>query len=414
MERKKLIDCCQFISDGDHLPPPKTNTGIPFITISNITEQNKISFDDTMFVPDSYYDSLGETKKVRKGDILYSVVGSFGKPVYIEEDVKFVFQRHIAILRPKDTVNGRFLYYTMLNPQFYKKMDKMAIGCSQRTVTLETLRNVEIDLPDRKTQDSIIAILSVIDDKITTNCLLNDNLELQLKTLYDYWFTQFDFPDEDEKPYHASGNKLIWNDTLKREIPQNWEVVPMTKVFTFESGYPFSSDLYGKTGTYKLLTIKNVQNTGINLNVDAYINDLPSNMPDYCLLKPNDILMSLTGNVGRIGIMYSDNCLLNQRVALARPVKKEWNSFVYFLLKSDLIHKQFETIANGSSQQNLSPIEAGNVAIAFDEKTVNNFSAICDKYLSTIVSNLAENQELSNLRDWLLPMLMNGQATIKD
>lgn len=232
--------------------------------------------------------------------------------------------------------------------------------------------------------------------------------------MYDYWFTQFDFPSEDGKPYRTSGKKMVWNSTLRREIPQNWNDVPMTRVFSFQSGYPFPSDLYSLTGKYKLLTIKNVQNTGVNLNVDSYINDLPSNMPDYCLLQPNDILMSLTGNVGRIGIMYSNNCLLNQRVALAKPVKKEWNSFVYFLLKSDLVHKQYETIANGSSQQNLSPIEAGNVAIAFDEKIVDKFSAICDKHLSTIVSNLAENQELTNLRDWLLPMLMNGQATIEN
>ena len=176
MERKKLIDCCDFISDGDHLPPPKSDTGIPFITISNITEQNKISFKDTMYVPCEYYNNLGQTKKVQMGDILYSVVGSFGKPVYIDFDEKFVFQRHIAILRPKYNVNGKFLYYTMLSPQFYKLMDKLAIGCSQRTVILDTLRNVEIDLPDRKTQDKIVSILGFIDKKIVVNSYINDNL----------------------------------------------------------------------------------------------------------------------------------------------------------------------------------------------------------------------------------------------
>lgn len=176
MERKKMIDCCEFISDGDHLPPPKSGTGIPFITISNITEQNKISFKDTMYVPYEYYNNLGQTKKVQKGDILYSVVGSFGKPVYVDFDEKFVFQRHIAILRPKNDVNGKFLYYTMLNPQFYKLMDKLAIGCSQRTVTLDTLRNVEIDLPDKETQDKIVSVLGFVDEKITLNSRVNDNL----------------------------------------------------------------------------------------------------------------------------------------------------------------------------------------------------------------------------------------------
>ena len=126
METKKLIDCCEFISDGDHLPPPKSDIGVPFITISNITGQNKLSFEDTMFVPESYYNGLNENKKAQKGDILYSVVGSFGKPVYVDFDKQMVFQRHIAILRPKRNVNARFIYYTLLNPQFYKLVDKLA------------------------------------------------------------------------------------------------------------------------------------------------------------------------------------------------------------------------------------------------------------------------------------------------
>ena len=414
METKKLIDCCEFISDGDHLPPPKSDSGVPFITISNITGQNKLSFEDTMFVPESYYNGLNENKKAQKGDILYSVVGSFGKPVYIDFDKQMVFQRHIAILRPKRNVNARFIYYTMLNTQFYKLVDKLTIGCSQRTVTLDTLRNIEISLPDKDIQDKTVEVLSLIDRKIDENCKINDNLEQQAKLIYDYCFTQFDFPDENGKPYCSSGGKIVWNGQLKRNIPENWAVVPLSTVFNFKSGFPFSSDLYVTKGRYKLLTIKNVQDNGINLDVDNHINDIPSNVPDYCFLNANDILMSLTGNVGRIGIMYDDGCLLNQRVALAKPVNEDLNSFVYFLLKSDMIRKQYETIANGSSQKNLSPVEAENVLIAYNEQVANHFASFANKYLKTIVSNLSENESLIHLRDWLLPMLMKGQATIAD
>lgn len=207
---------------------------------------------------------------------------------------------------------------------------------------------------------------------------------------------------------------MVWNEQLKRTIPDSWTTNPLSDIFTYKSGYSFSSDLYEVSGKYKLLTIKNIQNNGINLNVDNYINILPDNVPDYCLLKAKDILMSLTGNVGRVGIMYTDNCLLNQRVALAEPVNINQRVFVYFLLKSDIIHKQYKMIANGSSQQNLSPIEAEKVIIAYNPEVVTKFSTLCNEYLNTIVSNLAENQELVKLRDWLLPMLLNGQATISD
>lgn len=107
---------------------------------------------------------------------MYSVVGSFGKAVYIDFDKPMVFQRHIAILRPKSEVNARYIYYTMTNSQFYKLVDKLAIGCSQRTVTLDTLRNIEINTPDKNIQDRIVEILSLIDEKISENCDINDNL----------------------------------------------------------------------------------------------------------------------------------------------------------------------------------------------------------------------------------------------
>ena len=108
-ETKKLCDCCVSIADGDHQAPPKSDSGIPFVTISNINASNQFDFTDTMFVPQEYYDRLDSKRKAQKGDILYSVVGSFGIPVFMKETIPFVFQRHIAILRPNDTILPRFL-----------------------------------------------------------------------------------------------------------------------------------------------------------------------------------------------------------------------------------------------------------------------------------------------------------------
>ena len=103
-KKVKLKDCCLSISDGDHLPPPKSNCGIPFITISNIDSTNHIDFGNTLFVPIDYYEKLDSIRKPQKDDLLYSVVGSFGKPVLIKENKNFVFQRHIAILRPNNEI----------------------------------------------------------------------------------------------------------------------------------------------------------------------------------------------------------------------------------------------------------------------------------------------------------------------
>jgi type I restriction enzyme S subunit len=174
--KKKLKDCCVSISDGDHQPPPKAETGVPFVTISNIDSNNQLDFSDVMYVPEEYYDGLPANKKTSIGNILYSVVGSFGKPVYISNNDKFVFQRHIAILKPNDEVDGKFLYYTMLNPTFYRMADKLAIGCAQRTITLDALRNIVVDIPPIEKQKSITDVLNVIDSKIAVNNRINDNL----------------------------------------------------------------------------------------------------------------------------------------------------------------------------------------------------------------------------------------------
>ena len=178
-EKKKLKDCCVSISDGDHLPPPKAETGVPFITISNIDGNNQLDFSNVMYVPEEYYNGLPANKKATVGDILYSVVGSFGKPVYISKDEKFVFQRHIAILKPNSDVDSKYLYYTMLNPMFYRMADKLAIGCAQRTITLDALRNIVIDVPPIERQQSITNALKAIDDKITLNNRINDNLQYE-------------------------------------------------------------------------------------------------------------------------------------------------------------------------------------------------------------------------------------------
>ena len=180
MPKFKLQDCCIFISDGDHQAPPKAEEGVPFITISNITSNNRLDFNNAMHVPIDYYASISDTKKAKKNDVLYSIVGSFGKPVLVDDNLKFVFQRHIAILRPDtNRILPEFLYYSMLNPKFYAIADKLAIGAAQRTLTLDSLRNIEIEVPALVEQKKNVDIIAPIDIKIRTNVQINDYLVYQ-------------------------------------------------------------------------------------------------------------------------------------------------------------------------------------------------------------------------------------------
>ena len=152
---EKLADICYDISDGDHQPPPKANDGIPFVTISNIVN-NEIDFKKTFYVSELYYKNLGYNRKPRKGDILYTVTGSFGVPVMINYEKQFCFQRHIGLVRPCGKINQTWLYYLLQAPIIFTQAQKVATGTAQKTVSLDGLRNFKIPIMSTKEQQQVV------------------------------------------------------------------------------------------------------------------------------------------------------------------------------------------------------------------------------------------------------------------
>lgn len=152
-----LKNLCSVISDGDHQPPPKAKNGIPFIMISNINK-NLINFEDTNFVSENYYTSLSEKRKPKWGDVLYSVVGSYGIPVLIDFQKEFCFQRHIALLRPNtNKIFSKFLFYMLRSRNVYNQATDCSTGTAQKTVPLSGLREIHIPVPTFAEQERIVA-----------------------------------------------------------------------------------------------------------------------------------------------------------------------------------------------------------------------------------------------------------------
>ena len=153
----KVNDVCKHVTDGDHMPPPKAETGIPFIMISNI-DKNVINWNGTAFVNREYYENINDKRRPQKGDVLYTVTGSFGIPVLVDFDREFCFQRHIALLRPNNRIIQRYLYYVMQEPEVYEQAKKKSTGTAQKTVSLSVLRNIEIPFVESvKEQERIVA-----------------------------------------------------------------------------------------------------------------------------------------------------------------------------------------------------------------------------------------------------------------
>jgi type I restriction enzyme S subunit len=161
-----LSDLATDITDGDHLPPPKSPSGVPFITIGNIVkETRKIDFTDTFMVPHAYFDRLKPNKRPKKGDVLYTVTGSFGIPVCVEENAKFCFQRHIGLIRPNSETSSKWLYYLLLSPQVFKQANDGATGTAQKTVSLNLLRSFKVPRAPLALQRSAVDGLDALSEK---------------------------------------------------------------------------------------------------------------------------------------------------------------------------------------------------------------------------------------------------------
>lgn len=176
-EYTKISDVCQHVTDGDHMPPPKADNGIPFIMISNI-EKAQINWKSTKYVTEDYYKAIGELRTPRKGDILYTVTGSFGIPVIVDFDRKFCFQRHIALLRPNEKIAQKYLFYVLQTPHVYMQASKRATGTAQKTVGLSVLRNITIPYCSTKKQ---IGIIEFLEQHLTTCDSIEQTIDTSLQ-----------------------------------------------------------------------------------------------------------------------------------------------------------------------------------------------------------------------------------------
>ena len=405
---EKLSDVVTIISGGT----PKTSVkefwdgDIDWLAVADFNSSNRYVSSASKKITELGLNN-SNTKMLEKGDLIISARGTVGAIAQLTKPMAFN-QSCFGLRGKKDKLDTDYLYYWLKN--YVDVLLNKSQGSVFNTINLSTFDDIKIELPSIADQRKISNLLTLLDDKIEINNQINQELEAMAKILYNYWFVQFDFPDQNGKPYKSSGGKMVYHPELKREIPEGWGVRKLNEVLDLISGYPFSSNDYVTSGKYKLYTIKNVQDGYTVDKVDNYLDFLPSNMSHECQLRRGDLIMSLTGNVGRVVMVYEDDVLLNQRVLKLNPINKTHKSFIYSFFRSDVTKAHLENMSTGTSQKNLSPIDIGNMMIPFPSESL--LSKFLDN-LNMLENNLVENQQLTKLRDWLLPMLMNGQVKVE-
>lgn len=413
-EWKVVSDFVNFTVKG--ITPKYVTESSIIVLNQKCIRNNKIDYSFAQYTDDST--QILETKFVQKGDILVNSTGAgtAGRSAFIDEiptDKRLIVDSHILILRCNNFYEAKCLSYILFS--FEKTLMSFMTGSSgQSELDKVVLLNLKTKMPNNSTtQQKIAAVLSSLDSKIELNNKINAELEAMAKTLYDYWFVQFDFPDSDGKPYKTSGGKMVWNDELKREIPDGWEVIKINEAITVKDG-THDSPKSQETG-YPFITSKHLLKSGIdfeNANLISEADFVAINKRSK--VETGDILFSMIGTIGTVyKIEEKEINFAIKNVALFKTSqKKEIKNYIYMYLESPDMKQYISNVLSGSIQKFIGLGDLRNIPLMLPKNLIEQFEKTTLPIFLKIENKRIENQTLSEFRDWLLPMLMNGQVKV--
>ena len=380
--------------------------GIPFYKISTFGGTPTVYIDEKI-----YREYKEKYSYPKKGDILISAAGTIGKTVIFDgEDSYFQDSNIVWIENDESKVTNQFLYYFLQTNPFITTN-----GSTIKRLYNDNLRDTKIpNVPSIQQQNQITDILGALDKKIQINNQINQELEAMAKTLYDYWFVQFDFPDQNGKPYKSSGGKMVYHPELKREIPEGWGVETLkdfeSKIITGKTPSRANSDNFG--GEIPFITIGDIRGNTFIYSTSETLTDLGASVQQNKYLPEGSLCVSCIATVGEIGFT-TEWSYTNQQINSIVFEDETNRYYLYFALKN--YFENANAIAKtGNTFANMNKEDFSGIRIILPRNEIkNNFHKITESYFAQIKCLQGQNQELTQLRDWLLPMLMNGQVKVE-
>ena len=337
-----------------------------------------------------------------------------GVATYIADDFEnVVLGYHCALIIPNSAiVDGKYLNAFMHTRYIQKYLENNASGSGQRyTLSNDTIGNIPVLLPSIEEQHIIGKVLADIDRKIELNKQINDNLEAMAKQLYDYWFVQFDFPNEEGKPYKSSGGAMVWNDKLKREIPKGWYAENICKIANILSGGTPSKavDEYWNNGTIPFFGPTDCNGSVFQIKTADHITQKGLEHCASSLFEEGIVIITARGSIGKL-VIVGTPMAMNQSCYALQSKQGEYEYL--FFLTTQLIDC-LKAKGSGSVFKSIiaSDIEHSTLCVA-TENVVSDFCKKVKPLFEKLKANTIEIAELTKQRDELLPLLMNGQATV--
>lgn len=418
MLTKRLGDVCRVINGKAYKQSELLDSGkYKVLRVGNFFTNNSWYYSDL---------ELGEDKYCDFGDLLFAWSASFGPRIWDGE--KAIYHYHIWKMVADDAeIDKMYLYYYLLNKTH--SFMSSTHGSIMLHLTKSFIEDLLVVFPENiSNQKSIAKILSDLDTKIELNNKINAELEAMAKTIYEYWFVQFDFPDENGKPYKSSGGKMLYNEQLKREIPEGWEVKTIADWIKNDKSGDWGKEIEQGNYTEKVSCVRGADINGLNGNGEVKTPTrfiLEKNA--HKILDPHDLVVEISGgsptqSTGRLAFITEEtlerfeNPLICSNFCKALTLKNEkyLYNFVY----------QWNRLYENNVLFGWEGKTSGIKNLLFDNFTTNYYVPVPPEHLAEKFyefmqplqakkqKNLLEINELENLRDWLLPMLMNGQVSV--
>lgn len=420
MKKIKLRDLCFPEQVGKYGIPASAEEfsleKVRYLRISDIDDKGNLLNNDKKSVSSDDLDKY----ILEEGDIVFARTGNSTGRAYFHEDKngKLAFAGFLIKYGiDPSKINPKFLKYYTISNEYKQWVNNLSVGSTRGNMNAQTFADCPVPIIERTQQNLLVDVLSALDDKIELNNKINASLEAMAKTLYDYWFVQFDFPNAEGKPYKSSGGEMVYNEVLKREIPKGWEhgnLSDLGEIIGGSTPQREMADYFSKTGTAWITPKDLSQNKGNKFIAHGELDVSEKGIKNASLriMPKGTVLLSTRAPVGYLAISQN-TVTTNQGFKSFVPTKGYSSEFIYYSVKN--LIPTIENNAVGSTFKEISGSILKGIAICLpNKKVIDHYNKIIAPVFNKQELLEQQNQELASIRDWLLPMLMNGQVTVKD
>ena len=388
-------------------------SGVPLLRSLNI-KPFKIVGNDMKYVSEEFSNSISKSI-LHEGDVIIVRTGIPGTCCVVPAEYDGCNCSDVVIVHPNTALVEPHYLAAFINVWGQRQVQNNKVGAIQQHFNVHSAEEMLIFLPDLDEQKRIASVIVALNSKIDNNNVICNELETMAKTIYDYWFTQFDFPDANGKPYRTSGGAMEWNEEFKCNIPYGWSTVRLSDICTFRNGINYEKGCRGNR-TYRIVNVRNITASNYLMDVSDFDEiSLLREQADRYVLGEHDIIIARSGTPGATRLIMNpeDNVIFCGFIICCTPNASEYRLFISQYLKK--LEGTNATKTGGSILQNVSQDTLKSLLVCLPNKaTVEAFNAQIMPLVSKMDYVIRENRELTELRDWLLPMLMNGQATVAE